>query len=438
MPRATNRASSLIPMLIIGSLFFMFGFITWLNGSLIPFLQIACELDHLEAYLVTMAFYIAYTVMALPMSFILRRSGFKNGMVIGLLLMAVGSLIFIPAAQMRLFPIFLFALFVLGTGLTILQTASNPYIVLIGSRETAAVRISVMGILNKLAGVLAPIVFSAYILSDLGQFTEQQLAVLPAMEKALVLDELSARLVQPYLLMSGLLIFLAIFVYFSPLPNPEEEQLEEGSEEESILQKPQVILGAIALFFYVGAEVIAGDTIGLFGKSQGVENFAQLTAYTMSFMVVGYILGIVAIPRWISQQAALAIAASIGCVFTVLLVTATADSYSIWNVMFSWTGVTALPNAVLYVAMFGLCNAIVWPAIWPLALKDLGPKNTSTGSALLIMGISGGAIFPLLYSALASVTANDQASYLLMAPCYLFILFYAFKGHKIRVWRRSV
>ena len=155
METRTNHRSTLIPMLIVSGLFFMFGFVTWLNGSLIPFLQIACELNHMEAYLVTMAFYIAFIVMALPMSVILRRVGFKNGMMLGLFVMVVGALIFIPAALLRMYSIFLIALFVLGTGLTILQTAANPYIVLIGPPETAAVRISIMGVLNKGAGVVA-------------------------------------------------------------------------------------------------------------------------------------------------------------------------------------------------------------------------------------------------------------------------------------------
>ena len=306
MAVSTDNRSSVAPMIIIGALFFMFGFVTWLNGSLIPFLQIACELNHLQAYLVTLAFYIAYTVMALPMSTILRHTGYKNGMMLGLFVMVLGALIFIPAAMVRAYSIFLLALFVLGTGLTILQTASNPYIVTIGPRETAAVRISIMGILNKGAGVVAPLVFSAFVLTGMDRFTEARLATLDSAQKALELSELSARLISPYLLMAGMLVLLSLFIKFSPLPEPlfEEEGDESATEDGSILQYPQVILGAISLFFYVGAEVIAGDTIGLFGKESGVANFGQLTSYTMVFMVIGYALGMVAIPRWLSQQQA--------------------------------------------------------------------------------------------------------------------------------------
>jgi len=411
-----------IPMLIIGSLFFMFGFVTWLNGSLIPFLQIACELNHMQAYLVTMAFYIAYTVMALPLSLLLRRTGYKNGMVLGLFIMVAGALAFIPAAQLRNYPLFLLALFILGSGLTILQTASNPYIVMIGPRETAAVRISVMGVLNKGAGVLAPLVFTALVLGDMSRFGETELAALDPQHKALALQELSARLVQPYLLMAGMLFALGVFVKFSPLPEPEDEAAGNADDGDSILQHPQLILGAVALFFYVGAEVIAGDTIGLFGKAQGVENFGQLTSYTMSFMVLGYVLGMAVIPRWVSQERALLASAALGMLLTVLLVNASAESDGLWQALFAWTGAPAIPDAVLLVALFGLANAMVWPAIWPLALEGLSVRMTSTGSALLIMGIAGGALLPPLYGALADSGLGDQQAYWLMLPCYLFIV----------------
>ena len=443
---AANTAPSrypITPMLIIGTLFFVFGFVTWLNGSLIPFLQIACELNHLQAYLVTMAFYIAYTVMALPMSFILRQTGFKNGMVLGLFLMAVGALIFIPAAFSKIYGVFLLALFVLGSGLTILQTASNPYIVMIGPHETAAVRISIMGILNKLAGVVAPVVFTAFVLTDMSQFTEARLASLDPGQKTLELSELSSRLVTPYLVMASILLLLGLFVKLSPLREPDaisgsptvETDSPQASGPMSMVQKPQVILGAITLFFYVGAEVVAGDTIGLFSKELGVSNFGQLTAYTMGFMVLGYLLGLIAIPRWLSQQTALALSAGLGILFSLAVIGADTQSPAIWQTLFGWSGIPAIPNAVLFVALFGLANALVWPAVWPLALKGLNQAETSTASALLIMGISGGAIVPLLYGALAEGLNNSQSAYWIMLPCYLFILFYALKGHRIRQWR---
>jgi glucose/galactose transporter len=431
-----SHQNSLLPMVIIGGLFFMFGFVTWLNGSLIPFLQIACELENMQAYLVTMIFYLAYTIVALPSSMILRRTGYKNGMLLGMIIMAVGALMFVPAALTREYSLFLLALFVLGAGLTLLQTASNPYIVLIGSRETAAVRISLMGVLNKAAGVIAPILFTAFVLTDMGQYSDVSLAVLSPELKSQKLVELSARLVNPYLIMAGMLLVLAVFLKMAPLPEPEIEEDDVSPDDGStILSHPQLVLGAVTLFFYVGAEVIAGDTIGLFGKDLGVSNFGELTSYTMSFMVVGYLLGMVLIPRWVSQQMALIGSALLGIMFSILLVTANQNDSSLWAFLFSWTGVPAIPDAVLYVALFGLSNAMVWPAIWPLALNGLNARLTSTGSALLIMGISGGAILPVVYGALADSYQNAQQAYLLMIPFYLFILFYGLKGHKMKTWK---
>ena len=433
--KSSDTPSSLLPMVIIGILFFMFGFVTWLNGSLIPFLQIACELNHLQAYLVTLAFYISYTVMALPMSLILRRTGYKNGMVLGLVVMVAGALLFIPAAMTRTYAFFLCALFVLGGGLTLLQTASNPYIVTIGPRESAAVRISIMGVLNKGAGVIAPLVFTAFILTGMADFTTDRLSALSELERAIQLTELSSRLIEPYLMMALALAILAIFIKLAPLPEPEFERDASSKSSGSILRHPQLVLGAITLFFYVGAEVIAGDTIGLFGRDLGVTNFGQLTAYTMAFMVSGYLLGMLLIPRLLSQERALAASATLGIIFTILLITSDAGSSAIWNTLFSWTGVPSIPNTVLFVALFGLANALVWPAVWPLALSDLSPEQISTGSALLIMGIAGGAILPVVYGALADSASGAQSAYWIMLPCYTFVLFFALKGYRLRHWK---
>ncbi|MDO6488914.1 sugar MFS transporter [Colwellia sp. 6_MG-2023] len=442
---ATNHSNirqsvSVIPMFIIGTLFFVFGFVTWLNGSLIPFLKIACELNHMEAYFVTMAFYIAYTVMALPMAFVLKRTGYKNGMMLGLLVMAIGSLIFIPAANERMFSIFLFGLFMLGTGLTILQTAANPYIVLLGPEESAAVRISIMGLLNKGAGVVAPIIFTAFILGNMGQFDENQLAALSDIERNIQLNELAQRLADPYLIMAATLVVLAIFIKLSPLPamNSTEKKQDEKQHDDndSIFAYPQLILGVVTLFLYVGVEVIAGDTIGLFGQELGVENFGQLTSYTMAFMVLAYIVGMFSIPRFIKQETALMLSAVLGLLLTFLIMITPKDSAVVWSSLIFWQEVGYLPDVVLYVALLGFANALVWPAVWPMALSGLG-KHIETGSALLIMGISGGALLPLAYGALTEATSNSQSSYMVMLPCYLFILFYAVKGHKVRHWHKQ-
>ena len=424
-----------VAVLIIGGLFFVFGFVTWLNGALIPFLTIACELDHLQAYFVTLVFYIAYTVMALPMSLVLRRTGYKNGLALGLLIMAVGALVFIPAAMLRMYGVFLAGLFVLGTGLTILQTAANPYIVLIGPAQTAAVRISIMGLLNKGAGVIAPLAFTALVLADIQQFTAANLDSLAPAARLLRLDELSRRLVEPYLIMSAVLVLLAVYIKFSPLPAPK---LSDGAgaftARGSVLGHPNLVLGAIALFFYVGAEVVAGDTIALFGRDLGVVHFGGLTAYTMAFMLCGYALGVIAIPRWISQERALVVSAGLGILLSVYVLIADVESDRLWAAAFAWSGFPVIPDAVLVVALFGLANALVWPAVWPMALRGLDEHQTGTGSALLIMGIAGGAIVPLIFGALTEGSADPRVGYRVMLPCYLFVLYYALLGHRLERW----
>lgn len=431
----TKAQSSFLPMCIIGILFFIFGFVTWLNGSLIPFLKVICELNEFQALFVTFAFYIAYTFMALPMSYVLKKTGYKNGMALGLAIMVIGALLHIPAAMSANFLFFLVGLFVLATGLTILQTASNPYIVHIGPKESAAMRISIMGLINKSAGVLVPIIFTVLILSGMGDISEAHLATLDEVTRAAQLEELSTRLVMPYLYMAIVLAGLIALIKYSSLPELdfEDEGNEADNVKESILHFPQIVLGALALFAYVGVEVIAGDTIGLYGAKLDVANFAGLTSYTMVFMVIGYIIGVVGIPKYISQEKALigsAIAGSL-CILGVMF--GSAESTFIADILWGWTGIAVLPDTLTFVALMGLSHALVWPSIWPLALEGLG-KFTAQGSALLIMGISGGAILPLVFGKLSQSFGDIQFAYIIGLPCYLFILFYALKGHKMRNW----
>ena len=439
MTNANNNkapGSYILSITIIGVLFFIFGFVTWLNGSLIPFLKIACELNQIEAYFVTLAFYISYTVMALPMSAVLQKTGYKNGMVIGLIAIAIGALIFIPAAQTRIYPLFLTGLFVMGTGLTILQTASNPYIVVIGPKESAAVRISFMGIANKFAGILSPLIFTAMMLHGMDKYSDANLKLLNSTQKALAFNELASRLIIPYIVMVIVLLLLAAMIKYSPLPEietGEEDSIQsDSSSKTSIFQFPQLILGAIALFFYVGVEVIAGDTIGMYGKNLGIEFFGKLTSYTMAFMVLGYIVGIATIPRLISQEKALILTALAGFIFSFGVIFTSTSSVGISNKIFGWAGIAPIPNSVFFLALLGFANAMVWPALWPLALEGLG-KFTKIGSAILIMGIAGGAILPPLYGILSNA-GSPQTSYIILLPCYLFIFYYAVKGHKKRNW----
>lgn len=431
-----TKTGTLVPMVIIGTLFFVFGFVTWLNGSLIPFLKIVCDLNEFQALLVTFAFYIAYTFMALPASLVLRRIGFKTGMVAGLGVMALGALLFIPAAKSTTYALFLAALFVLGAGLTLLQTASNPYIVCIGPRESAAMRISIMGLINKSAGVIVPLLFTAWILTGMDQYSNEALSALAADARTEKLAELSSRLVMPYIIMAAVLLALMAFVHFSPLAelNIAEDSAPGTDNKLGVLQFPQLVLGTIALFLYVGVEVIAGDTIGLYGRKLGVENFGSLTSYTMGFMVAGYLVGVAFIPKYLSQANALLLSAISGLLFATGVIFSSNSDTTISQLLLGWAGVPAVPDTVFFLAFLGFANALVWPAIWPLALEGLG-KYTSTGSALLIMGIAGGALMPLLYGHFAHASGNSQTAYWVMLPCYVFILFYALKGHKLKSWK---
>lgn len=432
--RPAAAGSVLVPMLFIGLMFFVLGFVTWLNGSLIPFLKLVCGLSNFQALWVTFAFYIAYTVMALPSAAVLGRIGYKRGMSLGLAVMALGALLFIPAAQSRHYGVFLLALFTLASGMTLMQTAINPYIVCIGPRESAAMRISIMGLFNKGAGIIVPLVFSALVLSGVDQYSSASLATLDAAALESLRQELSARLPKPYLVMAGALLLFTAIIHFSSLQEPE---LDAGQEEPARLRRgvfafPQVVLGALALFFYVGVEVIAGDTIGLYGQQLGVQHFAVLTSYTMGFMVLGYLLGVLLIPRYLSQRGALLCSALAGLLFTTGVALGSSESTLLSRLLLGWAGVPLVPDTVMCLALLGLANALVWPAVWPLALEGLG-RHTASGSALLIMGIAGGALLPMLYGRLSD-TGHVQAAYWMMLPCYAFIFFYALIGHRLRRW----
>jgi len=408
-------------MIIIGALFFVFGFVTWLNGILIPYLQIACDLSDFQAMFVAFAFYIAYTIMALPSAWVIKKLGFKNGMMVGLWVMAVGTLIFIPAAMSRTYLVFLTGLFVMGTGLAILQTASNPYVTVVGPKESAARRISILGICNKFAGAMAPLILAYYILND-GDAFKLSLESMDAVSRVAALDTLAARVINPYIVMTIVLFLMGLGVRMAPLPEIDvtkngDDEAMDNSNKKSIFDFPHLILGVLALFFYVGAEVVAGDTIIRYGISLGIEmNVAKaFTSYTMVTMVVGYLLGITLIPRFMSQRFALQMSAILGVVFSLGVI------------------LTSGLTSVIFVALFGFANALVWPAIWPLALSNLG-RFINTGSALLIMAISGGAIMPLVWGSLSDAFGSQQA-YWLMVPCYLFILFYSIKGCKLKSWK---
>lgn len=415
---ANNKNSYIGPLLLIGCLFFIFGFITWANSQLIPYLKIACELTDTQSYLVATAFFAAYFVMAIPSSIVLEKIGFHKGMSLGLLIMAVGAILFIPAAQARSYPLFLTGLFIIGTGLALLQTASNPYVTILGPIDSAAQRISTMGICNKIAGILSVYILGSIVLKD-ADALKAKLLTLPETERIAQLNEIAARVIQPYIIIASALAILAIIIYFVHLPEIKEEEDKDtavpfADSRTSVFQFPYLLLGALAIFFYVGVEVISYDTFTGFGEFLGfkLELARTFASYTGYALLAGYILGILAVPSVISQQKALVYS----CMLSMVLVIVAMVS----------SGMTA----VVCFALLGFSNAIMWPAIWPLAIHNLG-RFTKMGAALLIMGIIGGAILPLVYGALSTALGSRQLGYVLMIPAYMFILYFATGGYKI-------
>jgi MFS transporter, FHS family, L-fucose permease len=404
------------PVFIVGTLFFVFGFVTWLSSILIPYLKIACQLNNRASYLVAFAFYISYMVMAIPSASILKFTGYKKGMSLGLMIMAAGAAIFIPAALERSYSLFLSGLFVLGTGMAILQTAANPYITILGPIESAAKRMSMMGICNAIASIIGPLMLGATILENVDAI-KARADNAGILQKAEILNNLSHRVILPYSIMVVVLIFLATFIFFSSLPDmddySEDDLIDSTNNKTSIFQFPHLLLGVFTLFLYVGVEVIAGDTIVSYGASQGMllSSAKFFASCTQACMLAGYIIGIIVIPKYASQVKMLQISPLLGLLFVFIAL------YT--------NGLVS----VAFIALLGLANSLVWPAIWPLAINGLG-KFTKIGSSFLIIAIGGGALLPLMYGWLADVS-TPQRAYWLVVPCYLCIWYYAKAGHKV-------
>ena len=419
---------------IIAGLFFIFGFITWVNGALIPFMKTINELTEAQSYLVASASYISFVVMALPASYLLQKVGYKMGMSIGLYIMAIGALLFIPAAEARTYWMFLTGIFIQGTGMTILQTAANPYITILGPIESGAQRIAIMGVANKVAGALGSLIFGAILLKGIDE-VKAQLDSVSVSEKATLLDQMADSVFTPYVIMAVVLFLLGLLMRKAPLPNVEaaidtNTQLD-GESQKTIFQYPHLWFGMLTLFVYVGAEVIAGDSIIAYGIALGISASTAkfFTTFTLMAMVATYALGVVLIPKYISQQKALQISALLGIFFSVLIL------------------ITDGFTSVLFVAALGIANALVWPAVWPLTLEGLG-KHTKTASALLIMAIAGGAIIPPLYGRLVdqgkktlmqsgfsssdALATSAQESYYILIPCYLIIFGFAIFAKRLR------
>ncbi len=425
-----SRRDTSLSIGIIGVLFFVFGFVTWINAILIPYFKIACELTHFESYLVAFAFYISYLVISVPASRLLKKYGFKRGMMYGFLSMSAGAATFVPAALARSYPLFLTGLFTIGAGLAVLQTAANPYITVLGPAERAAQRISIMGICNKAAGIIAPLLFAAVVLKATDNELFGQLPNLSPAGRNAALDELIRRVIVPYACVSAVLLGLGLLVRFSPLPEIDtdhetREVAAANAGRTSILQFPHLVLGAVAIFLHVGTQVIAIDTVIGYAGSMGISLLEAkvFPSYILTATICGYILGIIAIPRLVRQVNALRV-----CTVTGLLLSL--------GILFARGGVSLLGHtadvSLWFVVALGLPNSLVWAGIWPLALDGLG-RFTKIGSSLLIMGLCGNALLPLVYGYLADLFSLRDA-YWVLVPCYLYLVFYAAYGHAIRRW----
>ena len=426
-----SRRDTVISIIIIGLLFFVFGFVSWVNAILIPYFKIACELTNFKSYLVTFAFYISYFFMSVPSSYLIKSVGFKKGMMIGFFVMAVGAFIFVPAALSRTYEIFLVGLFSLGTGLAILQTAANPYITVLGPKERAAQRISIMGICNKGAGILAPIIFAAVVLRVTDSDLFSQLPTMGEAEKSAALDELIRRVIVPYSIVGAVLLGLGLMVRFSPLPEIDAEQESPevavaNSGKTSIFQFPHLILGAIAIFIHVGTQVIAIDTIIGYANYMHIDLLEAkvFPSYTLFATICGYIIGIILIPKFIRQVNMLLVCTLLGVLLSLLIIYMSGPTTFLGH---------AADISIWFVVLLGLANSLVWAGIWPLALDGLG-RFTKLGASVMIMGLCGNAILPLVYGYFADLY-DVRTAYWVLFPCYLYLVFYAAYGHRMKNWK---
>jgi MFS transporter, FHS family, L-fucose permease len=425
-----TKRDSFISILIIGLLFFIFGFISWINAILIPYFKIACELTNFQSYLVVFAFYISYFIMSVPSAYLLKKAGFKKGMMIGFCTMAAGAFIFVPAALTRTYEIFLLGLFTIGAGLAVLQTAANPYITLLGPKERAAQRFSIMGIFNKGAGIIAPLIFAAVILKATDTDLFKELGTMNEADRNASLDELIKRVILPYTCVGIALLGLGLMVRYSPLPeiNTEQESPEletANSGKRNIFQFPHLILGAVGIFLHVGTQVIAIDTIIGYANSMQIDLLEAkvFPSYTLFATICGYILGIIFTPNFIRQVNVLRLCTILGAIFTLLIIFVDGQVIFLGH---------SADISIWFVVLLGFANSMVWAGIWPLALDELG-RFTKLGASLMIMGLCGNAILPLIYGWLADLY-NVRHAYWVLFPCYLYLVFYAFYGHKIRRW----
>ena len=421
---------------ILGTLFFIFGLVSWVNSILVPYFKISCELhSEVQGYLANFAFYIAYLVMTIPASFLLRKAGFKRGVEYGLWFLALGAFLFIPAALRRSYNMFLLGLFTMGTGMAILQTAANPFVTIIGPLESAAKRISIMGICNKLAGILAPIIFASVVIhsSDKVIMDQVEAGALIGQAKDLALDQMVKHLIPPYLVLSVFLFIFGVLFYRSSIPdiNPDKENKapENSGEKKSILDYPYLVLGSIALFCHLGSQAVSINTIIGYAQGMGIDLLQAkvFPSFSLACILLGYLVGVVLIPKYLSQRKALIICTVSGLILS-LLVTLTNGRACI-NGMDTEV-------SIWFLVLLGIPNSLIYAGIWPLAIHDLG-RHTSLGSSILVMGLCANAVIPMIYAWLADTTGSLKTAYWILVPCFLYMIFYAVKGCEIENWKKS-
>lgn len=417
-----QKKNSFLGIFLIGCLFFVFGFITWSNVQLIQYLKLACQLNDTQSYYVATAFFAAYFFTSYPSSLLLKVIGFRKGMACGLLIMALGAALFIPAANRVSYPMFLTGLFIIGTGLAMLQTASNPYVTILGPMESAAKRMSIMGVCNKAAGIIA--------VYTLGAITLQNADVVKAninnaigAERRIMVEALAAKVILPYIVITAVLVILAVVIYrIMPEVRAEKDTVQKASPYDTVplLRIRHLVFGALAIFFYVGAEVLCYDTFSTFGQAAGysLEEAKTFATYTGYALIAGYFAGIALMPKFISQRQALILSSLMSIVLVLLA-------------MYTVGGTFPKEFPVVCFALLGFSNAAIWPAIWPLAIDKVG-RHTEKGAALLVMMIVGGAVLPPLYGKLSAAIGSDIRAYWIMIPCYLYLLWYAFWGSRQR------
>jgi len=430
-----NKKDTTISLLIIGCMFFIIGAVSWVNAILIPFFKVAFQLNNNQSYFVTLAFYISYFFISVPASYLLKKVGFKKGLMTALWIMALGALLFLPAAHFKVYGLFLTGLFSIGTGLAVLQTAINPYVTILGPQERAAQRISMMGICNKLAGILAPLIFAWAILRPTDNEMFKQIPAMDIVQRDVLLHELLRRVIVPYAIVSSALFLLGLFVRYSPLPEIDTEHesgevLEANRDKHNIFQFPQLILGAIALFLHLLTQILSIDTVINYAESTGktLIEAKSLPSITLFGTMVGYIVGIIGIPRFFSQKTALKFCATLGLALSLLVVFARGS----YTLDLPFLPPHTLDLSIWFLCCLGLANSLIWAGIWPLALDGLG-RFTKIGASLMIMGLVANALGPSSYSIIADHVGLRYA-YSIMIPCFLYIMFYAFYGHKIRKW----